>query len=103
MLSLCGFWDLVLTHPLLQPPNSYLGTIGFYQAEAGTTIAAGKAYIEYGGAAVKAFNLGDATGINLTPALSQGEGASAIYDLSGRRVETVKKGVFVVNGKKVLR
>ena len=79
------------------------GTIGFYQAEAGTTIAAGKAYIEYGGAAVKAFNLGDATGINLTPALSQGEGASAIYDLSGRRVETVKKGVFVVNGKKVLR
>lgn len=41
------------------------------------------------------------TGImSLTPALSQGEGAC--YDLSGRRVENPTKGVYIVNGKKVV-
>ena len=45
---------------------------------------------------------GNATGIDLTPALSQGEGASACYDLSGRRVVKGTKGVYIVNRKKVL-
>ena len=46
----------------------------------------------------------------LTPTLSQGEGA--IYDLSGRKVQddsslftlhsSLKRGVYIVNGKKVL-
>ena len=40
--------------------------------------------------------------INLTPTLSQGEGAW--YDLQGRRIKgrTVKKGVYVVGGRKVV-
>ena len=78
------------------------GVIGFYKAEG--TIPAGKAYIEYAGAAgVKGFALEGATGIELTPALSQGEGEPAIFDLSGRRVEKATKGIFIVNGKKVLK
>ena len=43
---------------------------------------------------------GDVTGIeNLTPALSQGEGAW--YDLQGRRIAQPTKGLYIVNGKKV--
>lgn len=41
------------------------------------------------------------TGImGLTPALSQGEGAC--YDLSGCRVENPSKGVYIINGRKVV-
>ena len=44
---------------------------------------------------------GDVTGIeNLTPALSQGEGAW--FDLQGRRVAQPTKGLYIVNGKKVV-
>ena len=41
------------------------------------------------------------TGIdNLTPALSKGEGD--YHDLQGRRVVQPTKGVYIVNGKKVV-
>ena len=43
-----------------------------------------------------------ATGIEFTPALTHREGAPAIYDLSGRRVTTPTKGIYIINGKKVL-
>ena len=76
------------------------GVVGFYKAEG--TIPAGKAYIEYASAGVKAFFFGDATG--LTPTLSQGVGeTAAVYDLSGRRVERVQKGMYIINGKKVIK
>ncbi|MCR5271069.1 MAG: hypothetical protein K6D91_08660 [Prevotella sp.] len=43
----------------------------------------------------------EATGIeDLTPALSKGEGV--VYDLSGRRVVTPAKGLYIVNGRKVV-
>ena len=72
------------------------GQVGFYKAEG--TIPAGKAYIEYAGAGVKAFFFGDATGLSQTH--SQGEGETAtVYDLSGRRVEKPGKGIYIVNGK----
>lgn len=39
---------------------------------------------------------------NLIPTLSKGEGEpAAVYDLSGRRVEKTRKGIFIINGKKV--
>ena len=73
--------------------------VGFYKAEG--IIPAGKAYIEYTGAeGVKAFFFGEATG--LTPTFSQGETEpAAVYDLSGRRVEKLGKGIYIVNGKVV--
>ena len=41
----------------------------------------------------------DATGIDQL--ISNGE--VVIYDLSGRRVEKMEKGIYIVNGKKVVK
>ena len=77
--------------------------LGFYKAKAGTTIAAGKGYLEFAGSPVKAFLFegGDATGISLTPALSEGE--EAIYNIAGQRIQKMQRGINIINGKKVLR
>ena len=69
-------------------------------------IAANKAWLEIGSGAAGArsvvlvFN-DSLTGVNLTPALSEGEGAW--YDLSGRKLQgkPTKSGVYINNGKKV--
>ena len=63
---------------------------------------------EYGGIAdakesIDFTVLGDdePTGINLTPALSQGEGA--IYNLQGQRVTSIQSGkIYIMNGKKYI-
>ena len=73
--------------------------VGFYQATEGT-IAAGKAYLTGIAAGVKVVTFGTAT--SLTPALSE-EREAVIYDLSGRRVEKATKGIYIINGKKVLK
>jgi len=73
--------------------------VGFYQATEGT-IAAGKAYLTGIPAGVKVVTFGTAT--SLTPALSE-EREAVIYDLSGRRVEKATKGIYIINGKKVLK
>ena len=74
--------------------------VGFYQATEGT-IAAGKAYILYTGGGVKGFTFGTIDGI-VSP-LGETEEGAAIYDLSGRRVEKATKGIYIINGKKVLK
>ena len=45
------------------------------------------------------------TGINLTPAISEGEGAfsKGSYNLAGQRVSSDFRGIVIVNGKKVIR
>ena len=73
--------------------------VGFYQATSGT-IAAGKAYLTGISAGVKAVTFGTTT--SLTPALSE-ERETVIYDLAGRRVEKATKGLYIINGKKVLK
>ena len=69
---------------------------------------AGKAVLHLGSeqAGAKAMVLqidSEATGIrDLTPALSEGEGV--FYDLSGRRVaKPAKKGIYILNGRKVVK
>ena len=79
------------------------GEVGFYQAERGTTIAAGKAYLNIGSTAVKYFALNDADGIEEVVPNSDAQQTSDIYDLSGRRAEKVSKGLYIINGKKVLK
>ena len=77
--------------------------VGFYKAEG--TIPAGKAYREAQGAEVKGFaiviNGGETAieGITTSATIP----ADAIYDLSGRRVEKATKGIYIINGKKVLK
>ena len=76
------------------------GVVGFYKATG--TIPAGKAYIEYGVAPVKAFLFGNnATGI--ADIKNATDTNATIYDLSGHRVEKVQRGIYIVNGKKVLK
>ena len=76
--------------------------VGFYQAESGN-IAANKAYLELpSDTEVKAifFANGDATGIaNVEKTMENG----AIYNVAGQRVNKALKGIYIVNGKKVVK
>ncbi|MBQ7570693.1 MAG: hypothetical protein IJT19_00455, partial [Bacteroidaceae bacterium] len=78
------------------------GVTGFYKAQPGTVIAAGKAYILGAAAGTKGFSLSfpDETGIQ---SVEEATETSDIYDLAGRRVEKAQKGVYIINGKKVLK
>ena len=80
---------------------------GFFEYT-GAYMPARKAYLLVNGGAAQAkeltmvFEEEDADGIrSLTPALSEGEGA--IYNLAGQRLNTMQKGINIVNGKKVLK
>ncbi len=79
--------------------------LGFHVAEIGTIIPAGKAYLRSGEAAsaVKAINATNTeTAISEVDA-DKAQQSNVIYDLSGRRVEKATKGVYIINGKKVLK
>ena len=79
--------------------------VGFYLVEKGSAITAGKAYLEVSGGAARQFiGFGDdneTTGIQ-TVANSQQSAANSYYDLQGRRVAQPTKGLYIVNGKKVV-
>ncbi len=66
------------------------------------TVAKGKAYLQFDEEiAAPALGFGDATGItSLTPTLSEGEGD--VYNLNGQRVAQPTKGLYIVNGRKVV-
>lgn len=85
------------------------GVVGFYNAvngedETSFVNAAGKAYLKVAdvvGARFLNFNFG-----GTETAIKDIEGAesnSVVYDLSGRRVQNVTKGLYIVNGKKVVK
>lgn len=78
--------------------------IGFYPYTA-TTLPAGKAYLTLTDAqAVQKLSFsfgGETTGIGAVEADGAGK-AATWYDLSGRRVDNPTKGVYIVNGKKVI-
>ena len=68
------------------------------------TLGAGKAYLHVPAAEAPFLSIdlgGETTGVkSLTPTLSQEEGA--YYTLDGRRVSQPTKGLYIVNGKKVM-
>ena len=75
--------------------------VGFYLVEDGSAITAGKAYLISGSGARQFIGFGDnATSIDniehSTPHIEQ------YYDLQGRRVAQPTKGLYIVNGKKVI-
>ena len=79
------------------------GTLGFYQATKGTTIAAGKAYLEVPAEtakAVKFFGIGTTTGISNVSTTTADKGA--YYNLQGMKVVRPAKGIFIHNGKKLV-
>lgn len=83
------------------------GTVGFYAPSSSVpSIPANKAYIdasEVSGSAI-ALNFGNTvTGINAAT-INNGENNAPIYDLSGRRVwAPVKGGLYIQNGKKLVK
>ena len=43
------------------------------------------------------------TGINAVEIEEAAPANAAIYDLSGRRVQSAKSGLYIINGKKVIK
>ena len=76
------------------------GVVGFYLANEGSAIPAGKAYYQ-SASGVKAFFFdgSNATGVaNVEKAAENG----AIYNLAGQRLQKMQKGVNIVGGKLIL-
>ena len=82
------------------------GTVGFYTPGNVTAIPANKAYINASAVSNGAISLNfgnTVTGINAAT-LINGENNAPIYDLSGRRVwAPVKSGLYIQNGKKLVK
>ena len=81
----------------------------FYQYSDGSSISAGKAYLQIpldwiGSNASNAIGLrfdeGETTDIDEVK--GQGEGVKTVYDLQGRPVEDHTNGIYIINGKKVM-
>ena len=95
------------------PVGSYVlqnnnGIVGMYQVVAGEQpmVKANHAYLAIPTYKAKAFyfskeDADEATGISLTPALSEGEGV--IYNMAGQKVNKAQNGIYIINGKKVLK
>ena len=74
--------------------------VGFYDW-AGTSLAANRAYIPAATAAgVRALLFDNTTtGVN---AATLNNASQKVFDLQGRRVQKAQKGLYIVNGKKVV-
>lgn len=79
--------------------------VGFYPVNVDTSIPAGKGFVNVGESGAKGSFLGfgigdDTTGISEVKAAEAK--ATAIYNLSGQRVAAPAKGLYIMNGKKVV-
>ncbi len=78
--------------------------VGFYKVKEGVNVKAGKAYLVITGQNAKDFYAID----DETTGISQMENGqlaidnAEIYNLSGQRVNKAQKGIYIVNGKKVV-
>ena len=75
--------------------------VGFYKLASGSVLGVGKAYLTYTGELSRGFfGFGDPTGITGVN-LNENENQN-VYDLQGHRVAQPQKGLYIVNGKKVI-
>lgn len=82
------------------------GGVGFYKLATTGNLGVGKAYLTYSGSASNFFGLdeGETTSIELKNSrIQELKLDDAWYDLSGRKVMNPTKGVYIVNGKKILK
>lgn len=77
------------------------GDVVFGKTSEAATVAAFRSYIDTS-VSVKALSLVLNDGTGIATLTSEKENATA-YDLSGRRVQKMTKGVYIVNGKKVMK
>ena len=75
---------------------------GFYKLDENGRLAKNKAYLEYSGADAREFFLFDEATAISAPLVNSEEVNSEVYDLQGRRVKNAAKGVYIVNGRKVV-
>lgn len=76
--------------------------VGFYKLKTDGVIRANRAYLTYSDGARDFFGFGEETGISLTPNPSPNVEGSIYYTVDGRRVSQPTKGLYIVNGKKVI-
>ena len=93
---------------ITNPGNAYVlnkGTngVGFYKLSSTGTIGANKAYLTYSSGAAPSFFCfdGNTTGVNEVRGQME-DVRGEYYDLQGRRVAQPTKGLYIVNGKKVV-
>jgi len=93
---------------ITNPGNAYVlnkGTngVGFYKLSSTGTIGANKAYLTFSGASLTRsfFGFDETTGIEM-PTAEVIDADAVVYDLQGRRVAQPTKGLYIVNGKKVI-
>lgn len=79
------------------------GVLGFYQVDdVQPTVKANRAYLTVEGAEARAFFFeGQETAISSVEANDNAN--KAIYNLAGQRVNKAEKGIFIINGKKVIK
>lgn len=88
--------------------NKMTSKVGFFKVASGAnvTCAANKCYLTVPASSARAFYF-DAedveTGINAVEIEEATPTNAVIYDLSGRRVQSAKSGLYIVNGKKVIK
>lgn len=77
--------------------------IGFYKLSTTGILDVNKAYLEYGSGAREfiCFGEGNTTGIEMTTA-EDNNTDTFVYDLQGRHVTQPTKGLYIVNGKKIV-
>lgn len=79
--------------------------VGFYKLATGRKLGVGKAYLSYsGGGASNFFGLDDdgTTSIDVRSKMEEVRGDGLYYDLNGRRIMNPTKGIYIVNGKKIV-
>lgn len=85
------------------------GKVGFFKVAQGNKlpiVGKNRCYLKDQGSNVKAFyfNEEDATAIeNVNVNDNLNEGAEAIYNLAGQRINKLQKGINIINGKKILK
>lgn len=81
--------------------NNANGVNFYLVTETAATVKPFRAYLKASGAGARALNLdlGETTGIE---AVKKGDMTTAVYSLSGQRVAAPQKGLYIVNGKKVI-
>jgi hypothetical protein len=91
------------------PSGAYIlsnkgGVVGFYKADGSTnTVAANHAYLtaDGAGASLLTLDINSTTGVNDVRSKTADE-RGEIYNLNGQRVVQPTKGLYIVNGKKVM-
>ncbi len=74
--------------------------VGFYRVQEGEMINGGKGFLKISDSSVNAFTFGDADGISTIE--QNANGRMDFYNLQGMQVAHPTKGIYIVNGKKVI-